>query len=118
MFVGTVAGDHHRRALVALADDLEQQVRAVLVDRKVSHAVKQSRGLCGPFFFTSASFAVHARIYAAGNTLKIQRRNSGDDHSDWGRAAIRKDGRKALEIGLRSRRKHCSTVKQKLFPAS
>ena len=25
-------------------------------------------GLCGPFFFTSASFAVHARIHAAGNT--------------------------------------------------
>ena len=31
MFVGTVCGDHHRCALVALADDLEQQVCAVLI---------------------------------------------------------------------------------------
>jgi hypothetical protein len=31
--------------------------------------LKQSRGLDGPFTFTSASFAVYARIHAAGNTL-------------------------------------------------
>ena len=29
--------------------------------------LKQSRGLDGPFIFTSASFAVYARIHAAGN---------------------------------------------------
>ena len=31
--------------------------------------LKQSRGLDGPFIFTSASFAVYARIHAAGNTI-------------------------------------------------
>jgi hypothetical protein len=31
------------------------------------YAVKQSRGLDGPFIFTSASCAIHARIQAAGN---------------------------------------------------
>jgi hypothetical protein len=30
-------------------------------------AVKQSRGLDGPFIFTSAGCAVYARIHAAGN---------------------------------------------------
>ena len=29
--------------------------------------LKQSRGLDGPFIFTSASFAVYAPIHAAGN---------------------------------------------------
>jgi hypothetical protein len=32
--------------------------------------LKQSRGLDGPFTFTSASFAVYARIHAAGNTAQ------------------------------------------------
>ena len=29
--------------------------------------LKQSRGLDGPFIFTSASFAIYARVHAAGN---------------------------------------------------
>ena len=34
------------------------------------YAVKQSRGLDGPFIFTSSSCAIHARIQAAGNTMR------------------------------------------------
>ena len=34
------------------------------------YAVKQSRGLDGPFIFTSASCAIHARIQAAGNSRR------------------------------------------------
>ena len=44
MFVGTVGGDHHRRALVAPADDLEQQVRDVLVDWKVTELIDDEYG--------------------------------------------------------------------------
>jgi hypothetical protein len=43
------------------------------------YAVKQSRGLDGPFIFTSASCAICARIQAAGNTrdwLKIKNPDS------------------------------------------
>jgi hypothetical protein len=36
------------------------------------YAVKQSRGLDGPFIFTSASCAIHARIQAAGNMREPQ----------------------------------------------
>jgi hypothetical protein len=32
--------------------------------------LKQSRGLDGPFIFTSASCAIYARIHAAGNMLQ------------------------------------------------
>ena len=39
VLVDAVGGDHHRGALVALADNLEQQVRAMLVDRKVSELI-------------------------------------------------------------------------------
>jgi hypothetical protein len=39
VFVGAVGGDHHGSALVALADDLEQQVGAVLVDGQVAEFV-------------------------------------------------------------------------------
>ena len=35
--------------------------------------LKQSRGLDGPFIFTSASFAVYARIHAAGNSCAPHR---------------------------------------------
>jgi hypothetical protein len=45
------------------------------------YAVKQSRGLDGPFIFTSASCAIHARIQAAGNTrraLRLQRLKVSD----------------------------------------
>ena len=35
------------------------------------YAVKQSRGLDGPFIFTSSSCAIHARIQAAGNNGKM-----------------------------------------------
>jgi hypothetical protein len=38
-----VGGDHDRRALVALADDLEQQVYAALVDRQVAELVNSCR---------------------------------------------------------------------------
>src|SRR5260370_33413256 len=44
VLVGAVGGDHHRGALVALADDLEQQVCAVLVDRKVTELVDDQHG--------------------------------------------------------------------------
>src|SRR6202049_3902035 len=44
VFVGAVGGDHHRSALVALADDLEQQVCAVLVDRKVTELIDNQYG--------------------------------------------------------------------------
>src|SRR5262245_41800700 len=39
VLVGTVGGDQHRRALVALADDLEQQICTVLVDGKIPKLV-------------------------------------------------------------------------------
>src|SRR5262252_1025599 len=39
VLVGTVGGDHHRRAFVAPADDLEQQIGAVLVDRQIAKLV-------------------------------------------------------------------------------
>src|SRR5215472_11920205 len=44
VFVGAVGGDHHRGALVALADDLEQQVGAVLIDREVAELVDNQHG--------------------------------------------------------------------------
>src|SRR6202158_6201753 len=44
VFIGAVGGDHHRCALVALTDDLEQQVGAVLVDRKVAELVDDEDG--------------------------------------------------------------------------
>src|SRR5882757_773872 len=44
VLVGAVGGDHHRCALVALADDLEQQVCAVLVDRKVAELIDNQYG--------------------------------------------------------------------------
>src|SRR5215471_10077294 len=39
VFVDAVGGDHQRRALVALADNLEQQVGTVFVDRQVAELV-------------------------------------------------------------------------------
>src|SRR5215813_766275 len=39
VLVGTIGGDHHRRALVALADDLKQQIGTVLIDRQVAELV-------------------------------------------------------------------------------
>src|SRR5262249_18260153 len=39
VLVGTIGGDDHRRALVALADDLKQQIGTVLVDRQVAELV-------------------------------------------------------------------------------
>jgi hypothetical protein len=33
--------------------------------------LKQSRGLDGPFIFTSASCAIYARIHAAGNKANL-----------------------------------------------
>src|SRR5215472_5521134 len=39
VLVGAVGGDHHRRALVALADDLEEQIGAELVDGQVAELV-------------------------------------------------------------------------------
>jgi hypothetical protein len=49
------------------------------------YAVKQSRGLEGPFIFTSASCAIYARIQAAGNSRRASvyregkvRRRPGD----------------------------------------
>src|SRR5690349_13907799 len=39
VLVGAVGGDHHRSSFVALADDLEQQVGAMLVDGKISELV-------------------------------------------------------------------------------
>src|SRR5262249_9940386 len=43
---GTVGGDHHRPAFVAPADDLEQQIGAVLVDRQIAELVDdQQAGL-------------------------------------------------------------------------
>lgn len=44
VFVSEVGGDHHRSALVALADDLEPQICAVLVDRKVAELVDNQYG--------------------------------------------------------------------------
>src|SRR6266446_5022312 len=44
VFVGAVGGDHHRGALVALADDLEQQICAVLVDGKVTELIDNQYG--------------------------------------------------------------------------
>ena len=44
MLVDAIGGDHDRRAFVALADDLEQQVCAVLVDRQVTELVDNQYG--------------------------------------------------------------------------
>src|SRR5262249_4911172 len=44
VLVDAVGGDHHRRTLVALADDLEQQVGTVLVDGKVAELVDNEQG--------------------------------------------------------------------------
>src|SRR6202521_5825690 len=46
--------------------------------------LKQSRGLDGPFIFTSASFAVYARIHAAGNTATYARVESRMGAVTWG----------------------------------
>src|SRR5215468_6862423 len=44
VFVGAISRDHHRGTLVALADDLEQQVGAVLVDGQVTELVDNKDG--------------------------------------------------------------------------
>ena len=57
MFVGAVGGDHHGGAFVALADDLEQQVGAVLVDGQVAEFVDDEEGgleIAGEFALEAA----------------------------------------------------------------
>jgi hypothetical protein len=67
------------------------------------YAVKQSRGLDGPFIFTSASCAIHARIQAAGNN----RRDALD-----GTQNVRAHLYAQTEPGYR-----CSTVVQGVYAA-
>src|SRR6202049_726592 len=64
VFVSAVGGDHHRCALVALADELEKQVCAVLVDRKVSELVDNQYG--------GLQVAVELALEAAGGLGRCQ----------------------------------------------
>jgi hypothetical protein len=57
VFVGAVGGDDHGGALVTLADDLEQQVGAVLVDGQVAEFVDDEKGgleIAGKFALEAA----------------------------------------------------------------
>src|SRR6202049_3129257 len=84
VFVSAVGGDHHRCTLVALADDLEQQVCAVLVDRKVTELIDNQHG--------GLQVAVELALEAAGGRCRCQGVDNVDGRGEEHRVSMQAGG--------------------------
>src|SRR5262249_43054207 len=74
VFVDAVGGDQHRSALVARADDLEQQVGAVLVDGEVSAFIDDQQ--------VGLQVAAHLALQPAGGLRRGQGVDDVDSRSE------------------------------------